>query len=586
METQAAPAPASLNWWERLIRVASPDPEIERQGRIFNGLMVVSTGLVLYLAASFLVGYLLGYLDATTAAIAAAFPLAFVPISLGCIALVKRGHLRQVVPAYVWATFVGIATATYVFDGPVSSAWVLFIWMVTVGGILIAPRYALLMTGLVVGYYGLLLGASQLGLYAPPILTTTQSRTFFTFAFILGVLITTGGLLTYLNMRSLNAAFSNLTAMQQQLELSRQQLEQRVADRTEVLQRRTAQFSAIVAVGQGIAGLTDLGVLLQTAADLICQHFATTHVGIYLVDDVRASLRLRATAGGVGSQRFMERAHLLLAEPGMVQSVVNTGRLRLAATPMELARWAGPPEWPVIQAELALPLVSGGAVIGVLDLLSVEAGTFDQEAREALVLMANNLASALENTRLLTDMRESLSRLEKYQEEDVVRGWRTALARRNRRVDYAYDRLMIQPGLSEDLEQLVESHPPAGVETLEYDGAYWLMAPLRVQQRLLGTLAFESPRPWTEDQQRLAATVVDQLGLALENARLLEDTRLSAQRERARGEIVGRVRGSVQIDAVLRSAVEELGRALQVDRARIQLLPPSGSGRANPKVGG
>ncbi|HUM37703.1 MAG TPA: hypothetical protein PLQ85_12600, partial [Anaerolineae bacterium] len=77
-----------------------------------------------------------------------------------------------------------------------------------------------------------------------------------------------------------------------------------------------------------------------------------------------------------------------------------------------------------------------------------------------------------------------------------------------------------------------------------------------------------------------------QLGLALENARLLEDTRLSAQRERARGEIVGRVRGSVQIDAVLRSAVEELGRALQVDRARIQLLPPSGSGRANPKVGG
>jgi len=309
-------------------------------------------------------------------------------------------------------------------------------------------------------------------------------------------------------------------------------------------------------------------------------------VGIYLVDDVRASLRLRATAGGVGSQRFMERAHLLLAEPGMVQGVVNTGRLRLAATPMELARWAGPPEWPVIQAELVLPLVSGGAVIGVLDLLSVEAGTFDQEAREALVLMANNLASTLENTRLLTDMRESLSRLEKYQEEDVVRGWRTALARRNRRVDYAYDRLMIQPGLSEDLEKLVESHPPAGVETLEYDGAYWLMAPLRVQQRLFGTLAFESPRPWTEDQQRLAATVVDQLGLALENARLLEDTRLSAQRERARGEIVGRVRGSVQIDAVLRSAVEELGRALQVDRARIQLLPPSGSGRANPKAGG
>jgi len=586
METQTAPAAASLNWWERLIRVASPDPEIERQGRVFNILMLVSTGLVLYLATSFLASYLLGYLDVRTAILGAAFPLAFVPVSLGCIAVVKHGHLRQVVPAYIWINFVGIGAAVYVFDGPVSAAWVLFIWTVTVAGILIAPRYALLMTGLVVGCYGLLLGASRLGLYTPPILLPPQGRTFLTFAFILGVLVTTGGLLTYLNMRSLNAAFSNVTAMKQQLELSQQQLEQRVADRTEALQRRTAQFGAIVAVGQGIAGLTDLGALLQTAADLICQHFAITHVGIYLVDDVRASLRLRAAAGGVGSQRFAECANLLLAEHGMVQSVVNTGHLRLATTPMELARWAGPPEWPVIQAELALPLVSGGAVIGVLDLLSVEAGTFDQEAREALTLMANNLTSTLENTRLLADMRESLSRLEKYQEEDVVRGWRTALARRNRQVDYAYDRLMIQPGLSEELEQLVENYAPAGVETLEYGGAYWLMAPLRVQQRLLGTLAFESPRPWTEDQQRLATTVVDQLGLALENARLLEDTRLSAQRERARGEIVGRVRGSVQIDAVLRSAVEELGRALQVDRARIQLLPPSGSGRANPKVGG
>lgn len=584
MAAQSATTSSSLNWWERWVGVESSDPEIARQGRVFNVLMIISTVLVLYVAALFFISNLLGYLDFRTAIIAAAFPLAFVPASLGCIALAKRGYLRRVVPLYVWLNFVGISTACFIFDGPISVAWLLFLWTITVAGTLIAPHYSLTMTALVVGYYMLLLGAAELGLYSAPITLTPEARLFQTYGLIIAMLITTAGLLTYLNMRSLNSTLGNLVVTTQELEHSQQELEQRVEDRTLALRQRAAQFRAIVGVAQGTTGITDVGELLPTAADLICTDFGITHVGIYLVDDTHEQLRLRATSGGIAAQRFEGWQNLRLVDSGLLQSVVATARLRLASTPAEFARWQGQEDWAEIHSEIALPLETTGRIIGVLDLLSDQVEAFDQATREALVLMANNLAASIENALLLSQMQESLIRLEKYQEEDVVRGWRMALARRNRRLDYAYDRLVVRPGLPEDLSQLVEAHPPTRVETLEYAGSHWLMAPLRVQQRLLGTLTFESPLPWTADQRRLAETVVDQLGLALENARLLEDTRLSAQREQARGEIVGRVRGSVQIDAVLRSAVEELGRALQVERARIQLLPPSG--RVNEKAGG
>jgi len=92
-------------------------------------------------------------------------------------------------------------------------------------------------------------------------------------------------------------------------------------------------------------------------------------------------------------------------------------------------------------------------------------------------------------------------------------------------------------------------------------------------------LSFEKSVPWAEEQIQLARFVVEQLDLALDNARLLEETRLRANQERARSDIVGRVRAMTSTDAILRNAAHELGLALQVERSRIQLLPP-GEGRA------
>jgi len=195
--------------WERLIAVKARDEEEARLGRLFNILMVISTGIVGALSIDFLLLHPLGFVSSTVSLIAAAFPLAFLPLSIFCLVQARRGHIRAMVLLYVWVNLIAIGVAAWLFDGVYSPAWTLFIWNVTVGGILLAPTFSLRVTGGVVAYFLLLLLMTRSGLYTPSI-TFGAGREFVNMSALLIMLVSTVGLLTYLNMRSLREALETL----------------------------------------------------------------------------------------------------------------------------------------------------------------------------------------------------------------------------------------------------------------------------------------------------------------------------------------------------------------------------------------
>ena len=190
---------------------------------------------------------------------------------------------------------------------------------------------------------------------------------------------------------------------------------------------------------------------------------------------------------------------------------------------------------------------------------------------EVLRILADGIAVAITNTESLEETSAALERLERYQEQDAIAAWRRALTRRNMRVGYTYESgLVNRADSASEIEVAVSEVTTRITET----GQHVLLAPIRVQNRSVGVLSFEKSVPWADDQVQLAQFVVAQLDLALDNARLLEETRLRANQERARSEIVGRIRAMTSTDAILRNAARELGMALQVERSRIQLLLP------------
>ncbi len=69
----------------------------------------------------------------------------------------------------------------------------------------------------------------------------------------------------------------------------------------------------------------------------------------------------------------------------------------------------------------------------------------------------------------------------------------------------------------------------------------------------------------------LVNTATSRLAIALENARLLENIQERAEREHTVGEISSKVRSSQTIEAIMQTAVSELGKTLGVNEVSIQL---------------
>jgi len=91
-----------------------------------------------------------------------------------------------------------------------------------------------------------------------------------------------------------------------------------------------------------------------------------------------------------------------------------------------------------------------------------------------------------------------------------------------------------------------------------------LYVPLQAGATVLGVLSVQSYRlnAYSEEDVQLLSTVGTQVGVAIQTARLFQQTQQVARREQALREITARVRSSTDPDAIVRTAVRELGQAL------------------------
>ncbi|RME39788.1 MAG: GAF domain-containing protein, partial [Thermoflexia bacterium] len=495
-----------LSLWQWWTRVWAQDEETVRVGRLFSILMLISVGIVSAITAVFVLEWLLGIMPLQIMLIASAFPVFFIPFSLLCWWIARRGWVWQAVSLYVWMNFIGIALAIFVFDGRTSPAWALYIWTVTIAGTLLAPGYALGMMGLVLGYYLLLSVLEAVGWYRPPMGLGLRGELFTFIAFTLIMLVSTVGGLTYLNMRSLQETLGRLRAATRELAEQRRTLERRVAERTADLARRTAQLEAAATVARRAAEIRDLEALLNETVRLISERFGFYHAGIFLIDEAGKYAVLRA-ASSEGGRRMLARGHrLAVGEVGIVGYVAGTGSPRIALDVGEDAVFFSNPDLPHTRSEMALPLKVGERVIGVLDVQSVEPMAFTGEDVAVLQTMADQIALAIENARLLEEAQDRLREIAALTGHAIRAGWERMVSERPT-WGYIYDGVEVRPR-----EQA----------TLPEDASPGLTIPLQLATgETIGRVALAFPdRPPTEEDMALAQAVAQQAALALESARL------------------------------------------------------------------
>jgi len=349
--------------------------------------------------------------------------------------------------------------------------------------------------------------------------------------------------------RFLARAFNNMASELQGLYTG---LERLVAQRTADLARRTAQLEAAATVARRAAEIRDLDTLLNETVRLISDRFGFYHAGIFLVDEAGEYAVLRA-ASSEGGQRMLARGHrLAVGKVGIVGTVAGTGKPRIALDVGADAVFFDNPDLPLTRSEMALPLKVGERVIGVLDVQSMEPAAFTEEDVSVLQTLADQVALAIENARLLEESRRALEELERLYGGRAREAWQVWAAFRP--AAYRYTGV--------DVEPLPAPVPLTG----EGDGRQ-LAVPIRLWGQAIGTVLLkrtEEQPPWSPEERRLAEEMGEQIALALENARLIAETESRAARERLLSEMTSRLTRSLDMDALLEVAVRELARLPEV----------------------
>ncbi|MFP4345439.1 MAG: GAF domain-containing protein [Anaerolineales bacterium] len=363
------------------------------------------------------------------------------------------------------------------------------------------------------------------------------------------------------NLARRRAVERELRVTNVELNEARAGLEERVAERTRDLERRTQELEIAATVARDAAGLYDLEELLTTAVELISERFGFYHAGIFLADESGQEAAL-AAASSEGGRRMLARGHRLPRGQGIVGYVLKVGKPRIALDVGGDAVWFDNPDLRETRSELGLPLIVRDQVIGVLDVQSVEAEAFSEEELSMLQTLADQLALAIANARLFQESEQTLRELQRLYGEESREAWEKRVAREP--VVYHYT------GVGVERASLAEGGDGADEET---DG-HRLLAEIPLRDQMLASIALirdAGASPWSQEERALVEAITTQAGLALENARLLEETRSRAARERLIGDITSQIRAEVEVQAVLERALAELGEVLDVRRAVVEL---------------
>ncbi|MBN1934463.1 MAG: GAF domain-containing protein [Anaerolineae bacterium] len=389
------------------------------------------------------------------------------------------------------------------------------------------------------------------------------------------VFITVGSLIAF----SQNVIFNRLTSslagslgLTQQLETARANLERGVEERTQELARRSRYLEATAAVAREAGTTLELQALLPNVVSAVNQQFGFYHTGIFMLDPGGEWAVLTASSNPLVAQSLPDGLRLRVGEQGIVGLVARRGAAYVAADVRDDAAYVGIAALPDTRSEIALPLRARGQIIGVLDVQSEQPQAFGNQEAAVLQILADQVALAISNARLFEQAQSSLEAERRLYSKVSTEAWKKLLGaqkslgfRRNRQgLDIAGNTW--RP----EMRTAVQT----GKTAIDQAQSVALAAPIKVRDQVIGVINVRKRQDadqWTLEQVSVIETLADQLSVALESARLYQDTQRRAAQEQLTGAITARMRESLDLNAVLQTAVREMGLALDVDVVEVRL---------------
>lgn len=561
------------------------DEDLNRRARLLQTVLAIFGLIAVLMALALLI--VDGLPTSLTGVVTFAFIFIVILLNVWLYFMLRRGRVSLAGVLFVSALWAMVTGYLLFISGLLSDA-IPFVYplIIVLAGLLISGNAAVVFVVLSVISISMAMLVDDLGLmnYPPNIAS-------WPLVVILSCMFLAFGFLVRSAMSSLNAAIIRAqeneraqTRANRQLEAIRASLEDRVAERTATLERRARQLQVAFEVGRVATSIRDVEELLSTVAALVAERLGFYHVGIFLVDEPsgeqgRRYAVLRASNSD-GGKLMLARQHRLPVEPfkSIVGHVADTLRPRVAHDIESDEVHLKNPLLPYTRSEVALPLVSGERLIGVLDVQSSERNVFSEDDVSVLRVLADQLSIAIENAELFVQGQEALEAQRQAYGEVSRQGWREAIGAGGD-IGYLCNAYGVQPVQEDWQSAMIRAYAQ---RQMVYAEGTTLAIPIDIRDNVEGVVRLckdETMGDWTEDEAELMRSLVAQLGIALDSARLYQETQLRAAYQQQLGEVTSRIRQTLDIETVLRTAAEQVREALGLPEVVVQLTPQPGKSR-------
>lgn len=349
-------------------------------------------------------------------------------------------------------------------------------------------------------------------------------------------------------------------------------LEQRVAERTQEVEQRSVYLQAATGVARAATTILDINRLIQQVVELIKEHFGLYYVGLFILDEAGEWAVLQAGSGEAG-EAMLKRGHRIQVGSGMIGWAIANAKSRIAQVSAEDAVRLATPELPDTRAEAAIPLRSRERVLGAITVQSDQPNAFNESAIAALEVMADLVATAIDNARLFAESQTALDAARRAYVEINRRAWVDILQARPK-VGYRYEPFGAPPSHVPSVWQpgMKKAAQSGQIVQTKKGEKFTLHLPISVRDQVIGVINLSkigAEEVWSDEEIELVTALSEQIGIALDSARLYQETQRRAEREHLVSEITAKIRSTTDPQTMLQMAVEELRNILGASRVEI-----------------
>ncbi len=370
---------------------------------------------------------------------------------------------------------------------------------------------------------------------------------------------------------------------------------------------RALQLATASEAGRAATSILDLDELLWSTVDLVRVRFGYSQASIFLLDKTGQFAVLRETTSDAGKRLIQNNYQLSVGGQSLIGWVTSMGRSRVVRETDTDTLFIKDSRWPTAQSELAIPLKRGDQVIGALGVQSNELHTFRADEVTVLELLADQISIAIQNARLYGQTREQSVVLEKRAADlaavnevsrlvtqtldqneilntaarvlvshfDVghaaialLTPSRTALRIAAERPDQGTLGMEIPLTGAQVAREYLDSKTAFAVDDVMTDPRMELLRqgmlrfsvrsamflPLVIQGESVGFIRIDAigvTRRFSEEELSLGHTLASQVAVALQNARLFEETRRRAKEVQQLYEIGGQLNSTLELRPVM-----------------------------------